>query len=90
MDDDSFIHPEFMQCVTAAGRLSSRNLIFKTCHEVQRLQYVRLVVDGGKILEGDYQVGVQGGRISCKDKQVYDDVKKVQCTSYITSIIGVS
>ena len=32
--------------------------------------------DGGKILEGDYSIGVQGGRLSAKDKQVYDDVEK--------------
>ena len=40
VDSKGYIHPEFMQCVTATGRLSSRVRTSKTCHAV-RHSYVR-------------------------------------------------
>ena len=41
VDDHGFIHPEFMQCVTATGRLSSLTRTFRICHEVIPSQYAR-------------------------------------------------
>ena len=57
VDDDSFIHPEFMQCVTATGRLSSRNPNFQNMPRGSTFAIRKVVesrFDGGKILEGDY------------------------------------
>ncbi len=57
VDDDNFIHPEFMQCVTATGRLSSRNPNFQNMPRGSTFAIRKIVesrFDGGYILEGDY------------------------------------
>ena len=57
VDDDNFVHPEFMQCVTATGRLSSRNPNFQNMPRGSTFAIRKIVesrFDGGKILEGDY------------------------------------
>ena len=57
VDENSFIHPEFMQCVTATGRLSSRNPNFQNMPRGSTFA-IRKVVESrypnGSILEGDY------------------------------------
>ena len=57
VDDHGFIHPEFMQCVTATGRLSSRNPNFQNMPRGNTFE-IRKVVESrfpqGKIVEGDY------------------------------------
>jgi DNA polymerase-1 len=95
VDDDSFIHPEFMQCVTATGRLSSRNPNFQNMPRGSTFAIRKVVesrFDGGKILEGDYsQLEFRVAGFLAKDKQVYDDVEKgTDVHSYTASIIGCS
>ena len=95
VDEDSFIHPEFMQCVTATGRLSSRNPNFQNMPRGSTFA-IRKVVESrypnGKILEGDYsQLEFRVAGFLANDKQVYHDVEKgTDVHSYTASIIGCS
>ena len=57
VDDHGFIHPEFMQCVTATGRLSSRNPNFQNMPRGNTFAIRKVVesrFEGGLIMEGDY------------------------------------
>ena len=57
VDSNGYIHPEFMQCVTATGRLSSRNPNFQNMPRGNTFAIRKVVesrFDGGYILEGDY------------------------------------
>ena len=92
---DGFIHPQFMQCVTATGRLSSRNPNFQNMPRSTTFPVREAIVsrfDGGKILEGDYsQLEFRVAGFLAGDKQVLQDVKdEVDVHSYTASIIGVS
>ena len=93
VDDHGFIHPEFMQCVTATGRLSSRNPNFQNMPRGNTFA-IRKVVEsrftGGFILEGDYsQLEFRVAGFLARDGQAYIDVKDgTDVHSYTASIIG--
>ena len=93
VDDHGFIHPEFMQCVTATGRLSSRNPNFQNMPRGNTFA-IRKVVESrfedGFIMEGDYsQLEFRVAGFLAKDGQVYADVKAgTDVHSYTASVIG--
>ena len=93
VDSKGFIHPEFMQCVTATGRLSSRNPNFQNMPRGSTFA-IRKVVEsrfsGGYILEGDYsQLEFRVAGFLAKDEQAYTDVKNfVDVHNYTASVIG--
>ena len=79
LDYSDRIHPQFMQCVTSTGRLSSRNPNFQNMPRGKTFPVRRAVVsrfEGGKILEGDYaQLEYRVAGFLSKDKHVYDNVE---------------
>lgn len=79
LDPNDFIHPQFMQCVTATGRLSSRNPNFQNMPRGNTFPVRKAIVSrfkNGFILEGDYsQLEFRVAGFLSKDKQVYEDVK---------------
>ena len=95
VDDKNFIHPEFMQCITATGRLSSRNPNFQNMPRGNTFE-IRKVVEsrfqGGKIIEGDYsQLEFRVAGFLARDSQVYIDVGEgTDVHSYTASVIGCS
>ena len=95
VDEDNFIHPEFMQCVTATGRLSSRNPNFQNMPRGSTFA-IRKVVESrypnGSILEGDYsQLEFRVAGFLANDTQVFQDVLDgTDVHSYTASIIGCS
>ena len=93
VDDHGFIHPEFMQCVTATGRLSSRNPNFQNMPRGNTFAIRKVVesrFEGGLIMEGDYsQPEFRAAGFLAKDGQVYADVKAgTDVHSYTASVIG--
>ena len=95
VDENGFIHPEFMQCVTATGRLSSRNPNFQNMPRGNTFAIRKVVesrFEGGKILEGDYsQLEFRVAGFLAKDSQAYIDVEEgTDVHSYTASIIGCS
>ena len=80
LDSKNFIHPHYMQCVTATGRLSSRNPNFQNMPRGGTFPVRSCIVSRwkrGKILEGDYsQLEFRVAGFLAKDKQVYEDVSK--------------
>ena len=95
VDDKDFIHPEFMQCITATGRLSSRNPNFQNMPRGNTFA-IRKVVESrfpdGLILEGDYsQLEFRVAGFLAKDSQAYKDVEDgTDVHSYTASVIGCS
>ena len=93
VDSKGYIHPEFMQCVTATGRLSSRNPNFQNMPRGSTFA-IRKVVESrfpdGYILEGDYsQLEFRVAGFLAGDKRVYADVREgTDVHSYTASIIG--
>ena len=95
VDDHGFIHPEFMQCVTATGRLSSRNPNFQNMPRGNTFEIRKVVesrFEGGSIIEGDYsQLEFRVAGFLAKDSQAYIDVKEgTDVHSFTASIIGCS
>jgi DNA polymerase-1 len=93
VDGKKFIHPEFMQCVTATGRLSSRNPNFQNMPRGNTFAIRKVVesrFEGGYILEGDYsQLEFRVAGFLAKDEQAYADVKQgTDVHSYTASVIG--
>ena len=93
VDTNDFIHPEFMQCVTATGRLSSRNPNFQNMPRGSTFRIRKVVesrFEGGSIIEGDYsQLEFRVAGFLAKDSQIYEDVKDgVDVHSYTASVIG--
>jgi DNA polymerase I-like protein with 3'-5' exonuclease and polymerase domains len=93
VDENGFIHPEFMQCVTATGRLSSRNPNFQNMPRGNTFAIRKVVesrFEGGQILEGDYsQLEFRVAGFLAKDPQAYHDVEAgTDVHSYTASIIG--
>ena len=83
VDDHGFIHPEFMQCVTATGRLSSRNPNFQNMPRGNTFAIRKAVesrFEGGLIME-DYSqlefrvagflVGTNRHTLTCETAQTY-------------------
>ena len=95
LDAKGFIHPHYMQCVTATGRLSSRNPNFQNMPRGSTFPVRACVVsrwEGGKMLEGDYsQLEFRVAGFLAKDPQVYEDVKKgFDVHSFSAKALGVS
>ena len=95
LDDDDFIHPEFMQCVTATGRLSSRNPNFQNMPRGSTFVIRKVVTsrwEGGKILEGDYsQLEFRVAGFLSSDEAIYNDVRSgTDVHNYTAEIIGCS
>jgi len=93
MDENGFIHTEFMQCVTATGRLSSRNPNFQNMPRGSTFAIRRAVesrFDGGQILEGDYsQLEFRVAGYLANDDGILTDVEAgTDVHSYTASVIG--
>jgi DNA polymerase I-like protein with 3'-5' exonuclease and polymerase domains len=93
VDEKGFIHPEFMQCVTATGRLSSRNPNFQNMPRGNTFAIRKVVesrFEGGFIVEGDYsQLEFRVAGFLANDAQAYIDVKDgTDVHSYTASVIG--
>ena len=93
MDGNGFIHTEFMQCVTATGRLSSRNPNFQNMPRGSTFAIRKAVesrFEGGSILEGDYsQLEFRVAGYLAKDDGILTDVEAgTDVHSYTASVIG--
>jgi DNA polymerase I-like protein with 3'-5' exonuclease and polymerase domains len=93
MDPNGFIHTEYMQCVTATGRLSSRNPNFQNMPRGSTFIIRRAVesrFEGGSILEGDYaQLEFRVAGFLAKDEGIRNDVEAgTDVHNYTASIIG--
>ena len=93
IDENNFIHPEFMQCITATGRLSSRNPNFQNMPRGSTFRIRKVVesrFEGGSIVEGDYsQLEFRVAGFLADDSQIYKDVREgVDVHSYTASVIG--
>ena len=93
VDENNYIHPEFMQCITATGRLSSRNPNFQnmprgSTFRIRKVGESRF--EGGSIIEGDYsQLEFRVAGFLADDSQIYKDVREgVDVHSYTASVIG--
>ena len=94
-DDNGFIHPQFMQCVTSTGRLSSRNPNFQNMPRGGTFPVRKVIVSrfpNGLILEGDYkQLEFRVAGYLSRDKQIYKDIENnLDVHSYTAKVIGVS
>ena len=92
---DGKVHPQFMQCVTSTGRLSSRNPNFQNMPRGNTFPVRECVTsrwEGGKIMEGDYsQLEFRVAGFLAQDEQVLEDIKnKVDVHNYTAKILGVS
>ena len=93
MDDRGFIHTEFMQHITATGRLSSRNPNFQNMPRGSTFAIRRAVesrFEDGQILEGDYsQLEFRVAGFLSGDEAVRNDVEAgTDVHSYTADIIG--
>jgi len=94
-NEDGFLHPKFMQAVTATGRLSSRDPNFQNQPRGKTFPIRKVVTsrfDGGKILEIDFaQLEFRTAVYLAQDKQGMEDIKnKIDVHQYTADIIGVS
>ena len=95
MDAEGFIHTEFMQCVTATGRLSSRNPNFQIMPRGSTFIIRRAVesrFEDGFILEGDYsQLEFRVAGFLAGDDAIRNDVEEgADVHNYTASVIGCS
>jgi DNA polymerase I-like protein with 3'-5' exonuclease and polymerase domains len=94
-DENDIVHPDFMQCVTATGRLSSRNPNFQNMPRGSTFAIRKAIVsrfEGGNILEADYsQLEFRVAGFLANDPQAYYDVEnKTDVHSVTAEIIGCS
>lgn len=79
LDYSDKIHPQFMQCVTSTGRLSSRSPNFQNMPRGKTFPVRRVVVsrfNNGLILEGDYaQLEYRVAGFLSQDSVVYKNVE---------------
>lgn len=95
MDREGFIHTEYMQCVTATGRLSSRNPNFQNMPRGSTFAIRKAVesrFEGGSILEGDYsQLEFRVAGFLAGDVGIQEDVEAgTDVHNYTAGIIGCS
>ena len=78
--DKEFIHPNFMQCVTATGRLSSRSPNFQNMPRANTFPVRKTIIsrwEDGFILEGDYkQLEFRVAGFLSEDNTVYKEVEE--------------
>ncbi len=91
----NYLHPAFMQCITATGRLSSRNPNFQNQPRAKTFpirKVIRSRFDGGKIMEIDYsQLEFRAAVFLAQDKQGIEDiVNGVDVHQYTADIIRCS
>ena len=94
-NEKGFLHPKFMQAVTATGRLSSRDPNFQNQPRGKTFPIRKVVTsrfEGGKILEIDFaQLEFRTAVYLAQDKQGMEDIKnKIDVHQYTADIIGVS
>lgn len=94
-DDRGFIHPNFNQCVTATGRLSSSRPNFQNMPRGATFPAREAIVsryEGGYILEGDYsQLEFRVAGYLSQDPVIYEEVESgFDVHSYTAEIMGVS
>ena len=92
VDANGIIHPEFMQCVTATGRLSSRNPNFQNMPRGNTFAIRKVVesrFDGGYILEGDYsQLEFRVAAFLSQDETAIKEIKEgFDVHSYTAKVI---
>ena len=92
---DGSLHPKFMQCVTATGRLSSRDPNFHNQPRGKTFPIRRVVTsrwEGGKILEMDFaQLEFRTAVFLSQDRQGMADIQnKVDIHQFTADVIGVS
>ena len=95
LDPNHFIHTEYMQCITATGRLSSRNPNFQNMPRGSTFAIRKAIesrFEGGSILEGDYaQLEFRVAGFLANDDNIRLDVEAgTDVHSYTASIIGCS
>ena len=94
-NDRGFLHPKFMQAVTATGRLSSRDPNFQNQPRGKTFPIRKVVssrFEKGSILEIDFsQLEFRTAVYLAQDKQGMEDIKnKIDVHQYTADIIGVS
>jgi len=94
-NEKGFLHPKFMQAITATGRLSSRDPNFQNQPRGRTFPIRKVVTsrfEGGKILEIDFaQLEFRTAVYLAQDKQGMEDIKnKIDVHQYTADIIGVS
>ena len=94
-NEKGFLHPKFMQSITATGRLSSRDPNFQNQPRGKTFPIRKVVTsrfEGGKILEIDFaQLEFRTAVYLAQDKQGMEDIKnKIDVHQYTADIIGVS
>jgi len=94
-NEKGFLHPKFMQAITATGRLSSRDPNFQNQPRGKTFPIRKVVTsrfDGGKILEIDFaQLEFRTAVYLAQDKQGMKDIEdKIDVHQYTADIIGVS
>ena len=94
-NEKGFLHPKFMQAVTATGRLSSRDPNFQNQPRGKTFpirQVVKSRFTNGKILEIDFsQLEFRTAVFMAQDEQGMEDIKNnIDVHQYTADIIGVS
>ena len=94
-NEKGFLHPKFMQAITATGRLSSRDPNFQNQPRGKTFPIRKVVTsrfDKGSILEIDFaQLEFRTAVFLAQDKQGMEDIKnKIDVHQYTADIIGVS
>jgi len=94
-NEKGFLHPKFMQSVTATGRLSSRDPNFQNQPRGKTFPIRKVVTsrfEKGSILEIDFaQLEFRTAVYLAQDKQGMEDIKnKIDVHQYTADIIGVS
>jgi DNA polymerase I-like protein with 3'-5' exonuclease and polymerase domains len=94
-NERGFLHPKFMQAITATGRLSSRDPNFQNQPRGKTFPIRKVVTSrfkDGKIMEIDFaQLEFRTAVYLAQDKQGMEDIKnKIDVHQYTADIIGVS
>ena len=94
-NEKGFLHPKFMQAITATGRLSSRDPNFQNQPRGKTFPIRKVVTsrfEDGKMMEIDFaQLEFRTAVYLAQDKQGMEDIKnKIDVHQYTADIIGVS